>query len=171
MSIENAPSPIEREVAKILAAERVKKSQEFLREFSTVAFDKAIAFNALVMSAGYVGEFALWDRVKADLTYSERMLIIAFLGISLMIYVGWTIKAQWMLSQQQLYFSRMIGALDVEDWGRMKALWEKFRADSARTRAFSQRFLPLVMGSAVAFGGLAAIIMIIECFRHLAEGR
>ena len=80
MSIENGPGPIEREVARLIADERVKKAQDFLRDFSVVAFDKAVAFNALVMSAGYVGEFALWDRVKADLSYPERMLIACFRG-------------------------------------------------------------------------------------------
>jgi hypothetical protein len=171
MNIESGPSAIEREVARILAAEHLKKAHDFLREFSALAFDKAVAFNALVMSAGYVGEFALWDRVKADLSYPERMIIASFLTISLTLYIGWTIKGQWMLAQQQLNFSRMIGALDAADSERVQMLSEKFRADGARTRAFAQRFLPLVWGSAVAFGVLAAIIMVIECFSHLAAGR
>ena len=136
-----------------------------------MSFDKAAALNALIMSAGYVGYFSLWDSVKSDLTYPERVLIGAVLTISLTIFIGWTIKTQWMLAQQQLKFSQMISAIDLGNADALNAVIDKIRADAATARVSAQRLIPLVMGSAVAFGALGAITMVIECFAHLAAGR
>jgi hypothetical protein len=120
------------------------------------------------MSAGYVGLFSLWDRIRADLSYSERMLIAAFIAISLTLYVGWTLKTQWTLAQQHFNFSGMMSAIDLNDPKAIQEMSDKFRAQGATVRASVQRYLPLVMGSAITFAALAAVIMVIECFAHIA---
>jgi hypothetical protein len=122
------------------------------------------------MSAGYVGEFALWDRAKADLTYPERMLIISLLTISLMLFIGWHIKGQLTIAFQQLRFMRFIGAIDADNDPQIKALQEQFRLDAVSTRAFAMRAMLFFVGSAIAFAALAALVMLIECLRHMAAG-
>jgi hypothetical protein len=170
MNLEKEPSAFEREVAKQFAEAWVKKGHDFLREFATAAFDKASAFNALIMSAGYVGEFALWDRVREDLTYPQRLLIGAFLTSSLTIFIGWHIKGQWVLTQQQFKYGRVIEAIGRGDLDTLQAVLAEIRDDGARTRAFLQRILPVVWGAAVVFAALAAVIMVIACFDRIAAG-
>jgi hypothetical protein len=171
MNTEKEPSPIEREVAKLIADGRVKKREDFLREFSMGAFDKAMAFNALIMSAGYVGEFALWDRVKTDLTRPQSLVIAAFLTISLAIFIGWHLKGQWTLNKQQMRFSQLISNIDAADMQAFDAALDKFRVEGAQTRALLQRVLPAVMGAAISFAALAAVTIVIACFDRIAAGR
>jgi hypothetical protein len=93
--------------AKRMDDAEVKKRQDFLRELYLVGYDKATAFLALIVTAGYAGAFTVWDHVQRYVTYCERMLIAALLTASLTIFIGWQVRGQWVLGQQQLAIARM----------------------------------------------------------------
>jgi hypothetical protein len=152
--------------AKRMDDAEVKKRQDFLRELYLVGYDKATAFLALIVTAGYAGAFTVWDHVQRYVTYCERMLIAALLTASLTIFIGWQVRGQWVLGQQQLAIARMVAA-GVADF---PAMIEEFRVDQAKVRGALQRQLPFVFGAAVTLAGLASVVLIIVCVRHLTMG-
>jgi hypothetical protein len=89
---------------------QIKQQQDFLRELYLAGFEKATAFMALIVTAGYAGAFTVWDHVESYLTYCERLLVAGFFAASLMLFVGWQIRGQWVLGQQQLKIANMVAA-------------------------------------------------------------
>lgn len=146
--------------------ESIKKRQDFFRELYLAGYDKANAFMALIVGAGYAGAFTLWDHVEAYLTYEERMLVAFFFGSSLTLFAGWQVRGQWVLSQQQLAISKIVSG-PVADF---EAMIEQFRVDQVRVRAILQSQLPFVFGLTSALGALGAIILLIVCLQHFALG-
>jgi hypothetical protein len=144
--------------AKRMDDAEVKKRQDFLRELYLVGYDKATAFLALIVTAGYAGAFTVWDHVQRYVTYCERMLIAALLTASLTIFIGWQVRGQWVLGQQQLAIARMVAA-GVADF---PAMIEEFRVDQAKVRGALQRGcsgkLAADTGSGV-FAQLAALLL------------
>ncbi len=143
--------------------EAAKKNQDFLRELYLTGYDKAAAFMALIVSLGYAGMFTVWDRVQVYLTYCERMLVASLLSASLTLFVGWQIRGQWKMSQQQLAISNLVAA-GVSDF---PALIAQFRIDQAKVRVSLQRQLPYVFGVTVGLGALGSLILILACVRHV----
>lgn len=146
--------------------EATKKNKDFLRELYLAGYDKAGAFMALIVTLGYAGVFTIWERVEAYLSYCERMLVAALLAASLTLFAGWQIRGQWILSRQQLAIANLVAA-GVSDY---PALIEQFRIDQAKVRIGLQRQLPYVFGATVGVGGLAFLVLIVVCVRHLIEG-
>jgi hypothetical protein len=144
----------------------VKSRQDFLRELYLSGYDKAMGFMALIVSAGYAGAFTVWDHVQRYLTYCERMSAGALFTASLLLFVGWQIRGQWVLSRQQMKVSEMVAA-PVADFD---ALREKFRVDQVRVRAGFQRQLPWVFGATVTLGGIGSLVLLFACLRHLWTG-
>ncbi|MGO9994569.1 MAG: hypothetical protein ACLPTF_18920 [Steroidobacteraceae bacterium] len=145
---------------------QIKKNQDFLRDLYLAGFEKATAFMALIVTAGYAGAFTVWDHVESNLTYCERLLVAGFFTASLMLFVGWQIRGQWVLGQQQLAISKLVAA-GVADF---PALIDKFRADQAKLRGGLQRQLPIVFGATVTLGGIGSLLLLVACVRHLMIG-
>jgi len=147
-------------------ADAIRARQQFLREMYLAGFDKAAGFMALIITAGYAAAFTIWDRVDRFLTYSERMLTASLFLISVGVFIGWQIRGQWVLSQQQLKIADLIAAGETD----FDALMERFRADGAKTRRQLNRALPLIFALTSGFGALGMIILLIVCAQHFALG-
>jgi hypothetical protein len=145
---------------------QIKKNQDFLREMYLAGFEKASAFMALIVTAGYAGAFTVWDHVEKYLTYCERLLVAGLFIASLTLFVGWQIRGQWTLGQQQLGIARLIES-GVTDFPEMIERW---RVDQAKVRARIQAQLPIVFGVTVILGGLGSMILLVACIRHLVTG-
>lgn len=136
-----------------------------MRELYISGFDKGIAFLTLVFTAGYAAEFALWDKVQRYITIPERMLIAFLITLSLLIFVGWQIKNQWVYAQQQIDISKIVFA-HVEDF---EAMIIQYRLTQARNMARFHRQMPVIFGSTVVLAGLAGIVLLIVCVEHLVD--
>jgi hypothetical protein len=143
-----------------------KKRQDFLRELYLSAYDKATGFMVLVISAGYAGAFTLWDKVQPYLTYRERMTVGAFFTASLLLFVGWQVRGQWIMSRQQLRVSQVLSASLAD----IDAVRERFRVDQLKIRSGFQRQVPWVFGTTVTLAGIGAIVLLVACVRHLLIG-
>ncbi len=59
-------------------------------------FDKAANYNNIVLTFGYAGFFAIWTFVKDAMHPWDMQLIAMLLGISLLVFISWTLKvALW----------------------------------------------------------------------------
>jgi hypothetical protein len=144
----------------------LKKRQDFLRELYVSGYDKASAFMVLVITAGYAGAFTLWDHVERYISYPERMVIACLFALSLMIFVGWQVRGQWKLSQQQLAISKIVTA-PLADF---PALLDQFRVDQAKLRASLHKQLPVVFAATVSLEGLGAAVLVFVCLKHFITG-
>jgi hypothetical protein len=144
----------------------LKKRQDFIREIYLAGYEKATAFMALIITAGYAGAFTLWDRVERYISYIERMLAACLFTLSLMIFLAWQIRGQWKLSQQQLGISKIVSAPLSE----FPELVEQFRVDQVKIRASLQKQLPIIFAATVSTGGLGAAVLVFACLKHLITG-
>jgi hypothetical protein len=145
----------------------LKRRQDFLRELYLAGYEKATAFMALIITAGYAGAFTVWEHVEHYISYPERMLTACLFTLSLMIFLAWQIRGQWRLGQQQLAISKIVTA-PVADFS---ALIEQFRVDQAKLRANLQKQLLLVFIATVSLGGVGAAVLVFVCLKHLITGR
>ncbi len=57
----------------------------------TGLFDKTSAYNNIVLTLGYAGFFAIWNNTRDSLSFTQNAWIGAFLGISLVVFIVWTL--------------------------------------------------------------------------------
>ncbi len=76
----------------VAAEERLQESlEQRIVAMQSQMFDKAAAYNNIIVTLGYAGFFAIWTFTKDNLATWDTVLIAALLGTSLMLFIAWTL--------------------------------------------------------------------------------
>lgn len=140
-----------------LSEEHQRKVMERKIEYAGAIYGFAAAYDNSVMVAGYVAFFALWAGVADDLHRTTRLVTVALMAFSLIVYLGWQI---FQMMVRQIHEAKQLNAFAWEDDpARFNAAWdaERRRYDVAMNKAM--RIYPWVFGAALISGfGAAAVL-------------
>ena len=85
-------------IQEIIDEKNTEELFERLLQFQMKLFDKSATYNNIVVTLGYAGIFAIWGFANESLTIFDRNLVAVLLGISLAVFIIWTISVSWKLS-------------------------------------------------------------------------
>jgi hypothetical protein len=77
-------------------------------DYHSRVFDKSSTYNNVVMTAGYAGIFAIWSLTKEYLPIHAAAVIAILTGISLILFVGWTIYGMILRAQPTIDFAKIV---------------------------------------------------------------
>ncbi|CAN5256613.1 hypothetical protein BH10PSE1_BH10PSE1_34560 [soil metagenome] len=148
-----APSPTHREMSERL---------DQLYQLSFQMFEKATAYENVVLVAGYAGFFALWSSVVKDIPPVIRFWSVGLMGISLVVYVLFHI-AQMTTRAVFQYRMMSIMAKKLAD-PNFKEIWVAELKKPQRATGFVLLAWPFVLAVSASTGflggGLVAIASI-----------
>jgi len=135
--------------------------RERLIDHAAGVYGHAANYDNVIIVAGYVAFFALWQGVAADVTPQARLLTCAGMGVSLLIYIGWTIAQ--MLVRQNFEHERA-DILSIADTSEFHRLWE----DNSRRHKIAElrliRFWPYTFVPTVILGVGSALTLTWNAF-------
>lgn len=110
------------------------------------------------MVAGYGAFFALWAGVADDVAKAARNASVALMGVSLLIYIGWTVAN--MLVRHR--FDREFAATMQRDGGLLDEInaWDAVEQKKIKGMFSLQRWWPTVFGVSVLSGVGGALTLI-----------
>lgn len=80
------------------------KLVKFYSDLQSQVFSQAVAYNNVVIGAGYAGAFALWNIVKGDLSVQASRWVVITLGISLLAFIAWNVFTMiWIAIERSAY--------------------------------------------------------------------
>jgi hypothetical protein len=122
-------------------------------------FDKAAAYNNIVVSLGYAGFFAIWNFTQDSIREIDNLLVAVLLGSSLLIFIFWTL----ITSFHNAIAARRIGkavALDLETREERVDALEDAKFETQKSALKLQRFWPFVFALSVGTGFSAGLLLI-----------
>jgi hypothetical protein len=144
-----------------LAAEAEEREAEKVRDrliaLSSEAYGHAAAYDNAVVVAGYAAFFALWSGVANDITPTARLITVALMGASLVLYITWHMIQ--MLTRQ--YWDRALGATFAHVGNPMTFDQLYLEVDQKRGIALQRtlRFWPYIFVPSLAFGMGGAVTL------------
>lgn len=112
----------------------LKERMDFLKEFTSAAFSKATAYSNVVIVAGYVAYFSIWNFTRPFLTKKWSLLSALFVSLSGICFVGFEI---YKMIAHQLYLERLAKSLSSEKLTTA----ERIKAYTVAESEFSMRFM------------------------------
>lgn len=85
----------------------------------TSIFDKAAAYNNIVITIGYAGFFAIWNLTRQELNGWDNIVIALLLGASILSFIAWTLLISL---HNATAFKRMGAALIAESEDRQQRI-------------------------------------------------
>jgi hypothetical protein len=126
------------------------------------SWDKASAYDNAITVAGYAAFFALWSGVADDVAPPARTLTAALMGVSLLLYISWTILVMVTRHAHDRAFAATINRTQAP----IDAINEWDAIERKRTQALVtvQRFWLPVFGTSLLTGVGGALVLIWSCF-------
>jgi hypothetical protein len=127
-----------------------EKVRERLIALSSETYGHAAAYDNAVIIAGYAAFFALWSGVANDITPMARLVTVALMGVSLVLYISWHMIQ--MLTRQYADRERAAAFAHVGNPETFDQLWKE--AEQRRGIALQRtlRFWPFIFVPSLAFG-------------------
>lgn len=134
-------------------------------KMAEASWDKASAYDTAITVAGYAAFFALWSGVADDVTPIARTATAALIGVSLLLYIGWTMLVMLTRHSHDREFAATLGKSQqpidaINDWDSIER--KRIRALIA-----VQRFWIPVFGTAVVTGVSGALLLIYSCLARI----
>lgn len=105
-------------------------------EIQSQLFDKAASYNTVVVSLGYAGLLSIWAWGRDRLNDHDAVILVAMLGLSLMIFVFWTVLSQFILSRHHIKRAEILGNINVSGSQKLKQLTQYDQAAKQRSLRF-----------------------------------
>ena len=86
-----------------------EKYDQRLIENQAALFDKAQAYNNFVVTLGYAGFFGIWATVRGSMNPWDVKLLAVILGISLLLFIVWTIIQMLAVMKGTVALGEVIG--------------------------------------------------------------
>lgn len=134
-----------------------EKLTRTLAEIQVKVWEKASAYTNVIILAGYAGGFGIWTYTKAQLTDKANIWVATFLGISLIVFIGWEIFTMILRSR---HFAK-IQPLLVSQL-TPKEFFEKLevaKLDEARSTLWFTRVWSVVLFFAIGSASCALAIL------------
>lgn len=131
-------------------------------KFVSEAWGYASAYDTAITIAGYGAFFALWAGVADDVTSAARATTATLMGISLLLYIGWTIT---MMMARHLHDREFIASITkaqtaadaIAEWDRVET---RKRDNLIRIQ---HRFWMPVFGGAVGTALAGTLTLVYNC--------
>ena len=136
-------------------------------KFVDDAQGKATAYDTAITVGGYGAFFGLWAGVAADVTSKARVATAALIGISLLLYVSWTMLAMLTRHRHDKEFvaaiqkSRSPGDAIVE--------WDAIDLKKRAAQLSLLRWWAPIYGTALLSGVAGALLLIYNCLAAAIE--
>lgn len=141
--------------------DRSEKALERAVSAQALLFDKAASYNNVVLTLGYAGFFAIWNIVSNQLKPAENAVIGLSLGISLGIFISWTILISVLLTLKVRRYAVIAGTEFNTLSDEIEA--HKQAEDKAKRASFRlQRFWPFVFFDTVLTSLFPGLLLLLE---------
>jgi len=118
-------TPTQDRVRADIAREQERLSKEFIDravQVQSQLFDKAATYNNIVVTLGYAGFFAIWNFIKRDIHVWDNLLVAGLLGMSLLIFIAWTVFSNMRLSVRNIGIAKILGSDSLSDTSKLNEL-------------------------------------------------
>ena len=152
------------EEAQRLYEEAERKRLDVVIEMISAVFDKAAAYNRLVLGAGYTGFFIFWINLQAHMLLWEKVGSALGVLISAAIYIISEVLGMQMRVSEINSFNKVAG-FPVPEFS------EKLNEHNKKIQERNLRLIPtwvLIQRTSLAFGVIGVGIMILSLIRMLA---
>lgn len=140
--------------------ERAQAYFEAAAAYQSRMLEASSSYNQIVVLAGYAGFFTIWSATADDLPRWLVLLSGALMGISLIVYVGWTVIGMILLRSQM---QRLLDALNDGPDGYL----ERVQAAEAKGAVASNKLMrwwkPVLWAAGVP-AAVAAILLAVAAF-------
>jgi hypothetical protein len=125
------------------------------------AYGKAAAYDTAITVAGYGAYFALWSGVAHDVGAVVRNGSAALMGVSLLLYIGWTMLG--MLTRHR-YDEEFVASIQrTQPVADAILEWDAVERKKQKAQLGLQRWWAPVYGSSVISGVLGALLLVFGC--------
>lgn len=145
------------EASKDVEERHEQEVRDKLIKLQSEAYSSAMAYDNAVILAGYVAFFALWAGVNQDISSLARLLTVALMAGSLMLYIAWHILQ--MLTRQRFEWKLAAVFNFADDAPRFNREWIETTQRMNIAVARLMRFWPWIFVPAVVLGFLAAGVL------------
>lgn len=128
-------------------------------------YGHASAYDNAIIIAGYAAFFALWAGVAEDVSRNCRLVTVALMGVSLLLYITWHVMQ--MLTRQRFESARANTFAFSDDATRFNAEWERIDQQHSIAQMKVMRFwlpifvptlgLGIIGGMTLAYNALATM--------------
>lgn len=140
--------------------EKVRAFYEALGSYHSRLLEASSGYNQIVVLGGYAGFFTIWAAIASDLPRWLVLLTGGLIGVSLIVYVGWTVSSMIMMRS---HMQRMIDEIAKGLEGFLE------RAQAAETKSIAashklMRFWKPVLWAAGLPALIGSILLAVSAF-------
>ena len=144
--------------------ERLHAFWEAAASYQSRMLEASSGYNQIVVLAGYAGFFTIWSAVREDVPHWLLLVSGMLMGVSLIVYVGWTV---WSMILSRTGMQRLLNeiAKGPDDYlARVQAAEAKNVSDVNRYMRFWRPVLwssglpALIAGLLIAGGAFASVV-------------
>jgi hypothetical protein len=135
--------------------ERLSIFYEVVASYQSRLLEASSGYNQVVVLAGYAGFFTIWSAVRDDVPHWLLLISGALMGVSLIIYVAWTV---WGMVLKQTHIQRMIEEIAKGPEGYLARVQAAEAKNVAEVAGYSKIWKPVVWSSGLT--ALAAAILV-----------
>lgn len=141
--------------------DRSEKALDWAVSVQAALFDKASTYNNVVLTLGYAGFFAIWSMVSAHLEKTENAFIGASLGLSLLLFICWTLLNSFLFTLNIRHYA-LIAGTEFDTYEDELEAHKKAEDKVNRAVLRLQRFWPLVFALTVITGLAPGLVLLVE---------
>jgi hypothetical protein len=150
-----------REAIELAASKAQEEHQKVVRDriitLNSQVFGAAATYDQVIVLAGYAAFFALWSGVAKDVSHTLRLAAVALMGISLMLYIAWTVMQ--MITRQRYEYERAALFAFAQDAPRFNQAWVETDARAGSAQMKLLRWWPWIFVPSLALGVIAGAVL------------
>ncbi len=149
-----------------MTSEEAAEAKKFLIDLQVAMFRESVAYNNVIIGAGYVAVFTLWHFAKDRLGAMAANCSVILLGLSMVSYIGWTTLNMVRLWRARFQFPAQLAGLEGPAF---VARYRELESDHQRSSfGWYMKAWAIVVAFAVLTAFAALAIMIWTCAWNLA---
>jgi predicted neutral ceramidase superfamily lipid hydrolase len=148
--------------AKTQETERQQRIDVIIKVTSAL-YDKAVAYTNVIIIAGYVAFFAIWNTMKANMSRPEMLLTAFCMTFSLVFFVFWEVTKMIINSKSVTGLMKVLNAPPQEF---DKRLAEQQKADQ-RLNVRLMKYWIIILALTVVPGLVAGAVLLVSFGRQL----
>lgn len=145
--------------------ERAQAFFEAAAAYQSRMLEASSGYNQIVVLGGYAGFFTIWSATAAELPRWLVLVSGALMGLSLIVYVGWTVYGMVLRSN---FMQRMMGEIKKGPDGFLARV-QAAEAEGAIAVAHYMRFWKPILWTACAPALIAALLVAAGAFCVVAS--
>lgn len=145
----------------------LKERMENVVKWQLQVFERGQMYSNTIVVAGYAGIFGIWSFARPSLTSVTTDLVVLLIGVSLFIYISWTLFEMIVRANATHRFARLISKQPTEVF---QLFGENMKTDQIITARMAKLWKPVV-ASAGFLAFAAGLILLVNVFANLVGWR